>query len=87
MPSHDDDWKSYDPNLPLSPWWFTSDPARGVGFRLLRQIEPLGKSQRDRVWEADVDAIRYPVADRLKEGRGVLGVVDRKLPEAIQTLD
>jgi formylglycine-generating enzyme required for sulfatase activity len=82
MPSHDDDWKQLDPNLPLSPWWFTSDPARGVGFRLLRQIDPLTPAERARVWEADVDAIRDPVSDRLKEGRGVRGLVDPELPNA-----
>jgi formylglycine-generating enzyme required for sulfatase activity len=86
LPSHDDDWKGFDPNLPLSPWWFTSDPARGVGFRLVRQIEPLTMSQRDRVWEPDVDAIRDPVSDRLKEGRGVLGLVDPALPDAAKSL-
>jgi sulfatase modifying factor 1 len=86
LPSHDDDWKSNDPNLPLSPWWYTSDPARGVGFRLVRQIEPLTLAQRERLWEPDVDAIRDAVADRLKEGRGVLGVVDPALPEAVKSL-
>ncbi len=84
MPSHDEDWKSFDPNLPLSPWWFTSDPARGVGFRLVRQIAPLTMAERQRVWEPDVDDIRHAVSDRLKEGRGVLGIVDPALPEAMK---
>jgi formylglycine-generating enzyme required for sulfatase activity len=87
MPSHDDDWKSRDPNLPLSPWWFTSDPARGVGFRIIRQLKPIEGKERDRVWEADVDDIRDAVADRLKEGRGVLGLVDPSLPDAAKKRD
>jgi formylglycine-generating enzyme required for sulfatase activity len=84
LPSHDEEWKSFDPNLPLSPWWFTSDPARGVGFRLVRQIAPLTKDERQRLWEPDVDDIRSAVDDRLKEGRGVLGLVDPSLPEAVK---
>ncbi|MCA9067161.1 MAG: SUMF1/EgtB/PvdO family nonheme iron enzyme, partial [Planctomycetaceae bacterium] len=32
-------WKEYDPNLPKSPWWCTTDPARGVGFRLVRSLK------------------------------------------------
>ena len=40
-PSHDDDWRAEDPNIPQSPWWFTSDPAQSVGFRIVRPLEPL----------------------------------------------
>jgi formylglycine-generating enzyme required for sulfatase activity len=84
LPSHDDEWKTFDPNLPLSPWWYTNDPARGVGFRIVRPLQPLTAQERERVWEADVDAIRDAVADRLNEGRGVLGVVDAELPAAVK---
>ncbi len=41
--SKDEDWKSEDPNVPLSPWWYTSDPARGVGFRIFRSYQPLAQ--------------------------------------------
>jgi formylglycine-generating enzyme required for sulfatase activity len=84
--SHDEEWKSEDPNLPLSPWWFTSDPARGVGFRLFR---PLHEPQRDmklKFWEADAEDIQADVEARLLEGRGVLGLVDPELPAAILKL-
>ena len=37
-------------------------------------------------WEADVEAIRMDVENRLLEGRGVLGLTDRSLPEAVQKL-
>jgi formylglycine-generating enzyme required for sulfatase activity len=86
MPSHDIDWKTFDPNLPLSPWWYTNDPARGVGFRLVRQLAPLTEQDRQRMWEADVDDIRDAVGDRLKEGRGVMGVVDPQLPADAEAL-
>src|SRR5690606_22457602 len=52
--SNDPEWKSQDPNIPLSPWWFTSDPARGVGFRILRPLNPEPRGELAKYWEADV---------------------------------
>jgi hypothetical protein len=40
-----------------------------------------------KAWEPDVEAISFDVEIRLQEGRGVLGIVDEKLPAAIQALD
>jgi sulfatase modifying factor 1 len=31
LASSDDEWRQEDPNIPLSPWWFTSGPSLGVG--------------------------------------------------------
>ena len=87
MPSHDVDWKSEDPNLPLSPWWFTSDPARGVGFRIVRPVAPVSKKEMAKYWDADVEEINFPVTSRLEEGRGALGLVDAELPAAIEKLN
>ncbi len=87
MGSDDEAWKEYDPNLPKSPWWFTTDPARGVGFRLLRPVNPIDREAIEEFWKIDCDDIRYDVQDRLSEGRGVLGIVDRDLPAAIKELD
>jgi formylglycine-generating enzyme required for sulfatase activity len=86
MGSDDKEWKSEDPNLPLSPWWFTTDPARGVGFRLMRPLKEEPKTAMAKFWEADVDDIKIDVENRLLEGRGVLGVADRALPEAVRSL-
>jgi formylglycine-generating enzyme required for sulfatase activity len=84
--SNDEQWKEYDPNLPRSPWWFTTDPARGVGFRLLRPAKSISREAIEEFWKIDCDDIRYDVEDRLNEGRGVLGIVDRELPQAILDL-
>jgi formylglycine-generating enzyme required for sulfatase activity len=86
MGSDDKEWKSEDPNLPLSPWWFTTDPARGVGFRIIRPLQEQPKEAMAKYWEADVEDIKLDVENRLLEGRGVLGVVDRSLPEAVRGL-
>jgi formylglycine-generating enzyme required for sulfatase activity len=76
MASVDDDenWKSEDPNAPLSPWWYTSDPARMVGMRLVRSLEPLSGETLAKYWEIDEQKIREDVEYRIKEGRGVTGI-------------
>ncbi len=84
--SNDKKWKEYDPNLPRSPWWYTTDPARGVGFRLLRPLKPMSREQIEDFWKIDAEDIQYDVSDRINEGRGVLGVIDRELPQAILDL-
>jgi formylglycine-generating enzyme required for sulfatase activity len=86
LPSDDEAWKYQDPNLPLSPWWYTDDPARGVGFRLLRPLQTLPRMEIEDFWKIDSEDIQYDVDDRLNEGRGVLGLVDKDLPKAILDL-
>lgn len=84
--SDDDAWKEYDPNLPNSPWWFTTDPARGVGFRLIRPAKTVSREAMEEFWKIDCEDTQLDVQDRLNEGRGVLGLVDKDLPEAIEKL-
>jgi len=74
------DWKDVDPNLPKSPWWYTEEPALGVGMRVVRPLAEPDVATRRRWWDADVDSIRDDTAARLREGRGALGIVDPKLP-------
>lgn len=85
--SNDEQWKEYDPNLPRSPWWFTTDPARGVGFRLLRPADAMSREAIEEFWKIDCEDIRYDVDDRLNEGRGVLGLADKDLPAAVKALE
>jgi formylglycine-generating enzyme required for sulfatase activity len=85
--SDDEEWKLSDPNIPLSPWWYTEEPATGVGMRIIRPLRPMTAAEKTRVWEADVDDLRQDVRDRLREGRGGLGVADRKLPAAVEAVE
>lgn len=87
MGSDDPAWKQEDPNLPLSPWWFTSDPARGVGFRMVRPLHAPTKQEMVKYWDPDHEDIKFDVEGRLSGGRGVLGLVDPDLPAAIKTLE
>lgn len=82
--SKDEDWKSEDPNVPLSPWWFTSDPARGVGFRVFRPYQTLDAEEMKKFWEYDHEYIEMDVRARLDEGRGVSTVVDQELANDIE---
>ena len=86
LASVDEMWKEEDPNFPKSPWWFTSDPARGVGFRLFRSYQPLSKEKISKFWEASAEDVLDDVESRLVGGRGGLGLVDKDLPAAIQAV-
>lgn len=85
--SEEDDWKLSDPNLPLSPWWYTEEPSMGVGMRLVRSLAPLSEDDKLRVWDADVEELKTAVAGRLKEGRGALGHTSPQLPEALKAAE
>jgi formylglycine-generating enzyme len=84
MGSEDEDWKDEDPNIPLSPWWYTSDPARSVGMRLVRSAKPLAKDDMKLFWEIDNADIQQDVTLRMEEGRGALGLPVPELAEALK---
>ena len=86
LPSDMDAWREYDPDLPKSPWWCTTDPARGVGLRLMRPLKPMTPEQRREFWEPNDLETRYDVADRVSEGRGAIGRVSRDLMKAIEAV-
>lgn len=87
QPSEEKEWKLSDPNIPLSPWWYTEEPATGVGMRIIRPLKPLSADEKKQVWEADVDDVRQDVKDRLREGRGALGIADKSLPAAVEAAE
>lgn len=84
LASDDEEWKITDPNIPKSPWWYTDDPARGVGFRIFRSFKPLDAELAKRFYEIDNEDIQLSVDIRLEEGRGVRGYSDPSLAEEIK---
>jgi formylglycine-generating enzyme required for sulfatase activity len=76
----DPDWKDVDPNLPKSPWWYTEDPALGVGMRVVRPFTTPDKPTQLKWWESDIESIRLDAQDRLLQGRGARAIVDPQLP-------
>lgn len=85
--SEDDDWKEADPNVPLSAWWYTTDPARGVGFRIFRSYKPLAKDVIVKFWDIDNEDIELDVEMRISDGRAAYGVVTEELASEIEKLD
>ena len=88
LASNNSDWKQEDPNSPKSPWWFTTEPSTGVGFRLLRPYNvPESRDECERYWRADSPRDQYAIKFRIEsEGRGAQGLVDPDLPAAIQKM-
>lgn len=84
--SDDEEWSLSDPNIPVSPWWFTEYESQGVGMRLVRSLEPMDDATRARVWDADLESIDLDVQDRIAEGRGVSVPANAALPGAIEEL-
>jgi formylglycine-generating enzyme required for sulfatase activity len=85
--SEEDEWKISDPNIPLSPWWYTEEAAQGVGIRIVRPLQRLSAEEKKRVWEVDVDDLRQDVRDRMREGRGAIGIADETLPAAVKAAE
>jgi formylglycine-generating enzyme required for sulfatase activity len=86
LASNNSEWKQEDPNSPKSPWWFTTEPSTGVGFRLLRPyLVPATREDREKYWNADSPRDQYAIRFRIEsEGRGARGLVDPELPAAIE---
>ncbi|MEZ6055342.1 MAG: formylglycine-generating enzyme family protein [Planctomycetaceae bacterium] len=82
--SNDEEWQKSDPGYPRSPWWYTDAPSLGVGFRLMRSLEVLPRDQISKFWEIDSKAFQDDVDMLLKEGRGVQGLANPTLPQAIE---
>lgn len=80
MPTEDADWKSSDPNLPMSPWWYADYPATGVGFRVVRTAEPVPAYLNRLIWDTADAAVVRAVTERLREGRGKLGPIGKQWP-------
>ncbi len=83
----DEEWKLNDPNRHKSPWWYTEEESRAVGFRLIRPLDaPASTEERNKYWEETVEEVVLDVKTLLEyHRRGVLGLVDKDLPAAIKS--
>lgn len=84
--SNEEDWKEDDPNYPRSPWWYTNDPTRGIGFRLFRSYRTLAPEVIEKFWNATAEEVNEIVEEKVADGRSYFGKVDADLPEAIEKL-
>ncbi len=86
--TNDTDWKSWDPNFPLSPWWYTTDPAGGVGMRIIRPLKPMTKLEKRRVWDSETAEIADDVRERVEVSqRGTVIIVNDILIEVTGKFD
>jgi formylglycine-generating enzyme required for sulfatase activity len=69
------DWYDTDPNRPKSPWWLTDDPARGVGMRVIRPLNPPTKEGLEKCWEPDDELTKNAIEVRLRQGKGSRAVL------------
>ena len=85
----DEEWRDEDPNYPQSPWWFTTTPGLGSGFRIIRPLkQPDLPKDKEFYWKADVAQIFKDAKNRIEQnGKGAFGRVDSKLPAAIDQLN
>ena len=84
MGSDQSDWASDDPAIPMSPWWYTSDPSRMVGMRLVRSAKPLSQQLINKFWEIEIQELQDDVNECLEFGRGRAGLA---VPELLNELD
>lgn len=84
--TEEDEWKLSDPNLPRSPWWYADYPATGVGFRIVRSLRPVPDDLKARVWDTSDQSVTDAVDERLREGRGKMGLIGPDLPKALGEL-
>ncbi len=86
----DESWREADPEIPKSPYWFTDEPATGVGFRLVRPLNKISPEEMETFWMADDDLTIREVTSRISGsgcGRGILGQIDGKLATELEELE
>ena len=68
---------------------FTDTPGLGIGFRLIRPLDPpTDRAAQESFWKADIAKIKRDAKNRIQSnGRGSWGVVDADLPSDIAGLE
>jgi formylglycine-generating enzyme required for sulfatase activity len=85
--SNKDEWQTYDPELPASPWWLASDEGAFVGMRIVRVPGKFDPDMQTKVWQVNDEKFEQQVATRIdRDGRSHRGIVDKNLPAAIKNL-
>lgn len=83
-----EDWSGGDPNHPKSPWWYTDDPSSGVGFRLIRPLDPPKTLEaKNKFWVTNQKALRDAKLRVEYQGRGGIAPVDEDFPNKINELE
>lgn len=70
--SDEEEWKTYDPNLPQSVHWLSAHRGRTVGFRIVRPLRSVPWNEAERFYTPQASELKRDVIDMLKSGRGAV---------------
>lgn len=82
--SDDQAMKDQDPEFPSSPWWYTSDPSRTIGFRIVRSLRKLDEQVIDKFHNADHQSLIDDLQETQGWERTIQGLVDPSLADKIR---
>ena len=81
----DEAMKDQDPEIPTSPWWYTSEPSRTIGFRIVRSLHRLDDSMIQKFHDADHQSLLDDLHESQGWERTIQGLVDPTLAEEIRS--
>jgi formylglycine-generating enzyme len=84
MGSKKDEWAQDDPEIPTSPWWYTSDPSRMVGMRIVRSLEPVDDRLIPLFWEIELESLQDDVNESIQIGRGKMGLASPRMLSSLK---
>ena len=86
--SHDDNYRTTDPNFPKSPWWFTDGHGIAVGMRIMRPLNAPPKELLPKYWDPDTESTFADLDNRIEfNGRGARGSATKELPKLLEKLE
>ena len=81
------DWWESDPHRPRSTHWLAGERVtQAVGFRILRSLHNLMRSEQERFWSPDCPDLETDVRDSLREGRSASGEVSPKQEHQLRVI-
>ena len=82
--SDDQAMKDLDPEVPPSPWWYTSDPSNTIGFRIVRSLHKLDDQVIDKFHNPDHQSLIDDLQETQGWERTIHGLVDPSLADEIR---
>ena len=84
LQSNEKEWNEEDAYFPPSPWWYSSDPTRMIGFRVFRSYQELPASTISNFWNHTSSTVKEVVDIKMRSGRGAVGIVNKALAERVK---
>ena len=68
----------------MSPWWYTSDPSRTIGFRIVRSLNELDAPVIEKFHNPDHQSLIDDLQESKTWERTIQGLVDPTLADEIR---